>query len=322
MSFDLNALRLAVAEHGRVARVVITQTRGSVPRESGTAMLVWKNGFSGTIGGGTLEHEALSAAREALTSGKACLRAVPLGPGVGQCCGGHVTWLVEFWDEASLQTIGDPVARRLPDGPPEMPFGVRRALAKIRQGNGLNELRLIDGWVIEPISTPQRTLWLYGAGHVGRAIVGTMAPLPDWTIGWVDTGPERFPEEIPPGVRALPAPDPMDAVALAPEDAHHLVLTYSHALDLALVAAVLARSHGSLGLIGSATKWVRFRRRLLEMNLSLDLIDTVRCPIGDPDLGKHPQAIALGVASELIALSQRKKTRTQGPGRLSSRGET
>jgi xanthine dehydrogenase accessory factor len=90
MSFDLDTLREAVARHRRVARVVVAQTRGSVPREVGAAMLVWADGQSGTIGGGTLEFEAVARARGA---GRDRVDRIALGPGVGQCCGGAVVLL-------------------------------------------------------------------------------------------------------------------------------------------------------------------------------------------------------------------------------------
>jgi xanthine dehydrogenase accessory factor len=94
---------------------------------------------------------------------------------------------------------------------------------------------------------------------------------------------------------------PEAAVALAPVEAEHLVLTYSHALDLALCDALLRRGFGALGLIGSATKWARFRSRLAALGHGAEAIARIDCPIGNPALGKHPQAIAVGVAADLLA---------------------
>ena len=95
--FDLGALQAAVAAEGRVARVVIAAHDGSSPREVGAAMLVWRGGQSGTIGGGALEWEAAQRARAAL-DGQDRLDKVPLGPALGQCCGGAVLLLTEVWD--------------------------------------------------------------------------------------------------------------------------------------------------------------------------------------------------------------------------------
>jgi xanthine dehydrogenase accessory factor len=155
--------------------------------------------------------------------------------------------------------------------------------------------------MVEPVTRATREVWVWGAGHVGQAIVAVLAPLPGVAVTWVDTDAARFPETIPDGVTRLAAADPAAAAAHAPPAAEHYVLTYSHALDLALCHALLTRGFARCGLIGSATKWVRFRRRLAELGHAETEIARIRCPIGDPALGKHPQAIAVGVATELLA---------------------
>ncbi len=136
----------------------------------------------------------------------------------------------------------------------------------------------------------------------GRALVQTLAPLPDLAIMWVDVDLTRFPDQVPGGVTCLPAPDPAKAVALAPADAHHLVLTFSHVMDLEICHAILSHRFASAGLIGSATKWARFRTRLTALGHGCSEIDQINCPIGDPSLGKHPQAIALGVGTALLKI--------------------
>jgi len=153
---------------------------------------------------------------------------------------------------------------------------------------------------------------IYGAGHVGRALVNVMAPLPEFAITWVDTAADRFPAVIPDDVTELVAADPVRAVAHVPDAAAHLVLTYSHEIDLALCHAILSRPFTSAGLIGSATKWARFRRRLLALGHDPAQIARIACPIGDPSLGKHPQAIALGVATAMIAAGQQGQRKTAG----------
>ncbi|HEV8034478.1 xanthine dehydrogenase accessory protein XdhC [Yoonia sp.] len=237
-------------------RITVTKTAGSVPREAGTQMLVWADRSEGTIGGGTLEWEAMAEARRMLRDGRQSHSAtVPLGPALGQCCGGSVSLL---WEEAEAMT-----------------------------------------------APPARPLWIYGAGHVGRALVNVMAPLPDFEITWVDTGPERFPET---DVTTLVAKDPALIVKHAPTDADHLILTYSHEMDLALCHALLNHDFHSAGLIGSATKWARFRSRLAALGHTPAQISRIACPIGDPALGKHPAAIALGVATAMIS-PQARQTR-------------
>ena len=230
-------------------RITITKTAGSAPRDAGTQMLVWEDRIEGTIGGGTLEWEAMAEARRMLADGRTNHSAtIPLGPTLGQCCGGSVTLQ---WDLADA--IDQPSAR---------------------------------------------PLWIYGAGHVGRALITVMAPLPGFDVTWVDTAADRFPRT---DVTTLVAKDPARVVQHAPGNADHLILTYSHELDLALCHAVLSHRFESAGLIGSATKWARFRARLAALGHSPAQIARIACPIGDPSLGKHPAEIALGVATAMIS---------------------
>lgn len=235
-------------------RVTVIRTAGSAPREAGAQMLVWAERTEGTIGGGALEWEAMAEARRMLQAGRSRHSAsIPLGPAMGQCCGGSVSLL---WEEAEVMT-----------------------------------------------SSPARPLWIYGAGHVGRALVNVMAPLPDFDITWVDTQADRFPQT---DVTTLVAADPTLVVKHAPTDADHLIFTYSHAIDLGLCNAILNHRFHSVGLIGSATKWARFRSRLAAMGHSNADISRIACPIGDPSLGKHPAEIAIGVASAMINAGERK----------------
>lgn len=293
--FDLAALSQALDAHGRVARVVIAAHDGSSPREVGAAMLVWEGGQSGTVGGGALEFEAATKARAMLAGGARAVDRVALGPALGQCCGGAVTLWTEVYDALPVPEAGV-IAR----GPGEMPLAVKRALAAAR-GQGLRPATgLVQGWLVEPVAVPDRQVWVWGAGHVGRALVAVLAPLPGIAVTWVDVSAERFPDHVPEGVTVVPATDPAVVADHAPEGAEHLILTYSHALDLELCHRLLIRGFKACGLIGSATKWARFRSRLGALGHEAAEIARIRCPIGDPALGKHPQAIAVGVVAELL----------------------
>lgn len=182
-----------------------------------------------------------------------------------------------------------------------MPFAVQKLLSTARaEGAVPLAPRLIQGWLVEPLTPPPRALWIWGAGHVGRAIARVMAPLPGLALTWVDTDRARFPDRLPPGVTALADADPGGLVARAPRDADHLVLTFSHALDLDLCHRLLAHGFASLGLIGSATKWARFQSRLAALGHPPAEIARILCPIGRPVFGKDPQAIAIGVAADLL----------------------
>ncbi|MWB79819.1 xanthine dehydrogenase accessory protein XdhC [Pseudooceanicola sp. 216_PA32_1] len=300
MAFDADRLSALAAAHGPVVRVVVAGVRGSTPREAGAAMAVWAEGFEGTIGGGALELEAIRLARAGLRAPRVLHRA--LGPELGQCCGGAVTLVLEAVDADLLERArGEVVARPVEAGAGEMPLEIRRMLAEARAQGVEAPTRLVEGWLAEPVARPRRNIWIWGAGHVGRALVAVLSPLPGLAITWVDTGADRFPDTPPEGVSVVPAADPALLAAHAPVEAEHLVLTYSHALDLALCDALLRRGFGRCGLIGSATKWARFRRRLSGMGHADAQISRIDCPIGDPSLGKHPQAIAVGVATCILA---------------------
>lgn len=273
-------------------------------------MLVFAEGQSGTIGGGALEFEAAAKARgllegspptPALSHGGGrgpvapLVERIALGPSLGQCCGGAVV----LWTEV-FEAVPVAVAGVLARGVGEMPLAVKRVLAAAR-GQGVRPAAgLVSGWLVEPIVEAERQVWIWGAGHVGRALVSVLAPLPGIAVTWVDVGPERFPESVPDGVTMVPASDPALVADHAPMGAEHLVLTYSHALDLELCHRLLNRGFRRCGLIGSGTKWARFRSRLTALGHSGEAVARIRCPIGDPSLGKHPQAIAVGVVAEML----------------------
>ncbi|WP_300548778.1 xanthine dehydrogenase accessory protein XdhC [Roseovarius sp.] len=310
MAFDLAGLRAAVARHGRVSRVVIAATQGSTPREVGAAMLVWEGGQSGSIGGGALEFELARLARRQTAPRRLSRHA--LGPEMGQCCGGAVEVLSEIYTAAELELMTDqPVIARAVEKAGAMPLAVSRLIALERAQGILPEPRLIQGWMVEPLKRPTRVLWIWGAGHVGRALVQVLAPLPGLEITWIDTDMARFPKETPDGISVLAAHDPVRLVGHAPQRAEHLILTYSHALDLELCHALLGHGFADAGLIGSATKWARFARRLADLGHGADQIARIACPIGTPGLGKHPQMIAIGVAAQFLGAASNAGTKAR-----------
>lgn len=301
MSFDVETLARVIATNGPVIRVVITGFQGSSPRETGASMLIWKDGQSGTIGGGALEFEASHVARRCLETGIGQQMHLALGPGLGQCCGGSVDLLVEAYSAAQLPEIVQTgyVARPVKNGPVgQPPASVQRLIGRVREGHVIAPTSL-QGWFVEPVDVAREPVWIYGAGHVGRALVAAFAGLP-YALTWVDIDRTRFPETIPSNADMLVAKNPTNVVARAPVSARHYVLTYSHALDLEICHAVLSQKSALLGLIGSATKNARFRRRLKELGHDNAQIAHLTCPIGDPDLGKLPSAIALGVVHALL----------------------
>ncbi len=244
--------------------VEVTATRGSAPRDAGTAMKVTPETTYGTIGGGALEHVAIAHARRLLSEGRfEDSQTLPLGPGLGQCCGGAVT-------------LRYTAAPRPLDNPAPL--------------------------LLDQNLRGDAPLWLWGAGHVGRAVVAACPPRA-FALTWIDSAPDRFPAQVPDHVAVTPAADMPRLAAHAPRDAHHLIFTYSHDIDLALCAALLRRGAASIGLIGSDTKKARFSRRL--GNMGLDPSGII-CPIGEKSLGKLPAQIAHGTLTALIARTQTK----------------
>lgn len=244
--------------------VELTQAQGSAPREAGTRLLVSAGDQAGTVGGGHLELKAIALAREMLAAGDPTPRSVhyPLGPALGQCCGGAVTLGFCTLDGAALAA-----------------------------------------W---PATPPLFHLQLYGAGHVGRAIVQALAPLPV-RIDWIDEREDEFARHTAPIAGAADIrPVCVDAVeaevALAPRGACYLVLTHEHDLDLRITEAILKRGDFAyLGLIGSKTKRQRFFHRFEQRGIAAELIERITCPIGVPGItGKEPEVIAVAVAAQLL----------------------
>jgi xanthine dehydrogenase accessory factor len=239
--------------------VTVLRTRGSVPREAGTRMLVAADEVLGSIGGGHLELAAIADARALLVRGGAPFEQhIALGPTLGQCCGGTLT--LHF----TLLAGDDPAASSLP--------------------------------------APRFTLQLYGAGHVGRAIVALLSGI-DCRVQWIDERESEFPAAALPAHIERICVEPVQAeVALAPPGAFYLVLTHSHDLDLALTQAILKRGDfGWFGLIGSQTKRARFEHRLRERGFADALIARIVCPIGLPGIaGKEPEVIAISLVAQLL----------------------
>ena len=307
MTFNLEEIEHHVAEHGEIIRVLIVATKGSTPRETGTRMLVWEAGQKGTIGGGALEWNILATCRSRLATGKQSTHIInqPLGPGLGQCCGGHLKLVLEYFNVALVQSAKEKLANRSVYTRP------------IKQGVGLDtmpefpptaELPAIkDRWLTEDLVPRQGKLWVFGSGHVGTAIVKLVANLPAIEITWIDFQEERFPKEIPTGVKKLVVAKPEHLTKYAPDGGYFLVLTHSHDLDLKVMEGLLRKDFSYLGLIGSKTKWSRFQQRLRSLGIAQEVLDKVKCPIGERPLGKHPWQIAIGVSAELLTQLNNRK---------------
>jgi xanthine dehydrogenase accessory factor len=259
MAAWLDALSTAERDNQPAVLVTVLTAKGSTPREAGAKMVVSADGMAGTIGGGNLEYQCEAAARGLLAAGAEgpSTRDFPLGPALGQCCGGHVTVLFE---------------------------------------------------VLRP---PRLHLGLFGAGHVGKALVKLLADLP-CRVSWIDARPEALPANLPPNVVPVRVAQPAQAIAALPPGSFVLVMTHDHALDFEIVAAALSRPDlSAVGLIGSATKRARFVGRLARQG-----IDTARliCPIGVPGIeGKEPAVVAVSVAAQILQFQPSQRSVTPMP---------
>jgi xanthine dehydrogenase accessory factor len=301
-------------QRGEAAVLVhVLELRGSAPREVGAQMLVTETGLSGTIGGGELEHAAELRARELLQTGGGGIEQYALGPELNQCCGGRVTLAYESFapaDAAWLRKLATaaadpvPVVRMLSF---DVAGAMRRDWAEGSEDEPLYQVSMAGPGVTirERLNPPAQAVFLFGAGHVGRALARALQPL-GFALTWIDARAGQFPEPPLAGARALALAMPELVVDEAPPGTIFLVMTHSHPLDEAVCEAVLRRGDFAyLGLIGSETKRARFRKRLAEAGLAAALIDRMVCPIGLPQIaGKEPAIIAASVAADLLILRQ------------------
>jgi xanthine dehydrogenase accessory factor len=303
------------------AMVTLVHVAGSVPRDAGTRMIVTTDAIFGTIGGGNLELQLMNQARRLMAQGAVGFlqQDYPLGPLLAQCCGGRVRVLIERLDAISQGwlAIADEAER---EGKPYTLEGVAADGAFMRsispgwtagasEGVDLFARSGIpagqkEDWsrVVERVAPAATPLYLFGAGHVGRAIAHIAETLP-FRLHWFDTRPEAMEQS-----RVVLRKELLPIVGEAEPGAFFLVVTHAHELDYSLVRAILARGDAEFcGLIGSATKRARFVSRLARDGIDAgDLI----CPIGAGIVrSKAPAAIAVAVAVELLVLVETRTAR-------------
>jgi xanthine dehydrogenase accessory factor len=157
----------------------------------------------------------------------------------------------------------------------------------------------------EPVVAPDLNIAVFGAGHVGTAVVSALSDL-DCNIRWVDSRRNLF-RKVPSNVRAIEASDPSLEVAAMPPDSYYLVMTHSHAIDFDICDRILRRRDARYcGLIGSVTKRRRFEKRYRQQGMSQALIGQLVCPIGvDGISGKKPAEIAVAAAAEILRIRER-----------------
>jgi xanthine dehydrogenase accessory factor len=311
--------------------VTVAQVAGSGPRAAGAKMLVTLEQSFDTIGGGHLEMRAIEIAREMLgmpagtLANERHLQRFSLGPSLGQCCGGavhlaferiaqqnleyinqlHQRWRnkQESWRFIPLQTL---TSTTLLDGTGERISGPNLSSHLISQMDASVACQLIadeagQSWLIDACMPYKPHLMLFGAGHVGAAIVRALADLP-CQITWVDEREDLFPTNLAAKVEIEATDTPEALITNAPAGVSFLVLTHSHALDQHLTEHILRRNDFAwFGLIGSKTKRMLFEHRLRDRGITEQQLKKMVCPIGIPGIqGKEPAVIAASVAAQLL----------------------
>lgn len=312
-----------------VVLVTVAGTRGSSPRETGAKMIVTRTEIVGTIGGGQLEYECARIAWTMLDDCQSAVRRFPLGASMGQCCGGVVDVLFEplgvertGWTselsalhrrreaavlcthvagdfEKHIVTAEDVVSTdKLP---PDITAAARDLI--VERGSARRQ----GGWLLEPVVESGFNIAVFGAGHVGTAVVRALAPL-DCHIRWIDNRRDVF-VSMPPNVRTVEAFEPAREVAALPPGSCFLVMTHSHPLDYEICDAVLQRRDVAYcGLIGSRSKRRRFEKRFRSQGMPETWLRELVCPIGiDGISGKKPAEIAVAVAAEVLRANERRQ---------------
>ena len=263
---NLLAQLLHLLEQAPAVLVHVLQSKGSVPREQGTWMAVFAHELVGTIGGGHLEHQAVGMARDALQN--------------------PAMQLPENQRIALGPSLGQCCGGALV-------LGFERVSAK-----DIARLKA-------QLALHGRPLALFGGGHVGQALVKILADLP-FQLWWIDSRDEVFPANTPSHVVCEHSSPVQAAVGDLRPGTSVLIMSFSHAEDLDVVAACLARQRERqdlpfIGLIGSATKWATFKHRLEAKGFGPDDFAHVTTPIGLPGIhGKSPPEIAVSVAAQLL----------------------
>ncbi|MFK4818665.1 xanthine dehydrogenase accessory protein XdhC [Ochrobactrum quorumnocens] len=242
--------------------IEVTDVRGSAPRDAGAWMLVARDMIFRTIGGGQLEYMAIDHARKILLGGRDSSMDVPLGPEIGQCCGGRV------------------------------------GLSFRRVNRGLAEELIAK--VDAEISTRPH-VYVFGAGHVGDALAYSLSLTPVRVI-LVDTREAELMAVDAPGVETCLAALPEQVVRSAPPSSAFIVLTHDHALDFLIVAEALQRGDAVyVGMIGSKTKKATFKTWLKREIGRDDLFNNLICPVGGTVVkDKRPEVIAALAAAEIL----------------------
>lgn len=324
--------RLLVAQQA-VVLVTVASVKGSTPREPGARMLVSEQQVFSTIGGGHLEYKAIQIARNMLADDSTqLLQRFSLGAGLGQCCGGVVNlmfecvrerqpWVDELIEQqaqgrACVQVIplssqsAQPriiVAEDMHDDSP-----ISRFALQLLQSQGGCQIKSFaqagdveQSWLFDPVVVDDFRVYVFGAGHVGRALVEQLS-LQEIAVTWVDTRDNQFPQTLMQHVEVCCTDTPESVIDAAAAGSYFVIMTHDHQLDQQLCEQILRRGDFDyLGLIGSHSKRSKFDQRLMRRGIDPLILKRMTCPIGIAGINsKKPAAIALAVCAQIVQLQQ------------------
>lgn len=286
MSAFKDDIRAFLGTRSQVMLVEVSNVAGSAPRDAGTWMLVARDAIFGTIGGGQLEYMAIDQARKLLCGALSVPDKpdmdvphmdVPLGPEIGQCCGGRVGLKLRKLDQKLASTL----------------------------------IASVDA---EIAMRPQ--VYVFGAGHVGDALSLALALLP-LRVVLVDTREQELINSQATGIETCLTALPEQVVRTAPAGSSFIILTHDHALDFLIVSEALARKDAAyVGMIGSKSKRATFRSWYLkeaeEQNQARDNFSRLVCPVGGVAVkDKRPSVIAALVAAEVLTAALNYQSETE-----------
>ncbi len=158
----------------------------------------------------------------------------------------------------------------------------------------------------EPIIPNYHNVVLFGAGHVGRALVHILSSL-NCQVTWIDERKNEFPETCADNIDMIITDNPFTEINKTLSNSYYLVITHSHALDQDICERILRHNDFSyLGLIGSKTKRRHFEKRLKQKNITNEQLSRMTCPIGAGNFNsKLPTAIAVSITAELLELFEK-----------------
>ncbi len=335
MDWLIKAVQVAKSRQPFVI-VTIIEVAGSSPREVGARMVVTHETSFDSVGGGNLEFAAIEEARSMLGDSELGARHdkfVGLGDVLSQCCGGAVRLHFERFDGRSAQQFADfaipesgramhylltPITGDLPASSQLFDSKCSRRLPARAIAESVDILNrrfepasmLVrnrsEEWFVTRIDDRPTRVMLFGAGHIGQALVKALADLP-FQIQWVDSRSDMFVSDVPINTAVRLVEDPVALVDEIRSDTVCVVMTHSHALDFDLVCRILQRRQFAwLGLIGSSTKRRRFEQRLTQAGIDAFSLKQLNCPIGLAGVrGKHPSVIAASTAAQLLEVRAR-----------------